>query len=358
MNDLYNEDYFDGYYHLGADLEKFPDAVIYVIMSQRGPGKTYSALRYGLRTGQQLIYMKRTKDDVDLIANEGMNMSPYEPLNRDFGINIRPRHISKGIAGFYRDGADENDPPVSYCLALNSLKNIKGMDLTSADLMILDEFVPTLGDIQVRRTEGQMLLDCYMTASRDREMRGRPPLKLVLMSNTEQLACPIMDELELVDPTSDLIMSGESYKYIEDRKILIHFIRPQEYAVTSKAQDMGMAIAMRGTSWAARAFGGEFTGNDLTNVLVQKSLKGFVCEAEVWYKRKWFYVYKNPSTSEWRACRVPHKAKKTMNLETDTGVKQFYALCTWINTALYRGKFTADCYSIYNVCANFNKVLK
>lgn len=360
MADLYKEDYNDGYYHLGADIEKYPDAVIYVIMSQRGPGKTYSALRYGLRTNQQLIYMKRTKEDVDLIANEGMSMSPYEPLNRDFDIDIKPRHISKGIAGFFRGDADVNSKPVSYCLALNALKTIKGMDLTTADLMVLDEFVPTLGDIQVRRTEGQLLLDTYMTASRDREMRGRPPLKLVLMSNTEQLACPIMDELELVDPTTELIMSGESYLYLEDRKILIHYIRPQEYEVTSKAQDMGMALCMRGTSWAARAFGGDFSGkgNDLSSVLVSKSLKGFTCEAEVIYKRKPFWVYKNRATGEWRACRVPHSAKKVMDLETDQGIRNFYALATNINIGLFHGRFTADSYSIYNVCANFNKVLK
>ena len=53
------EDYNDGYYHIGKDIEVFPDAVIYIVWSRRGPGKTYSALRYPYHKFRTL-YMKRT----------------------------------------------------------------------------------------------------------------------------------------------------------------------------------------------------------------------------------------------------------------------------------------------------------
>ena len=40
-----DERYDDGYYHIAKDIEKYPDATVYIVWSKRGPGKTYSALR-------------------------------------------------------------------------------------------------------------------------------------------------------------------------------------------------------------------------------------------------------------------------------------------------------------------------
>ena len=41
LEDLKNEDYKDGYYHISEDLKKYPDAWVYVKWSLRDPGKTY-----------------------------------------------------------------------------------------------------------------------------------------------------------------------------------------------------------------------------------------------------------------------------------------------------------------------------
>ena len=46
VNDIYLYDFDDGYYHFYKDVIDYPDADIYVVWSRRGPGKTYSFLRY------------------------------------------------------------------------------------------------------------------------------------------------------------------------------------------------------------------------------------------------------------------------------------------------------------------------
>ena len=51
------------YYHFNDDLEKYKDAWCFVVWSRRGPGKTYSALRYSYENNIPICYMKRTKDD-------------------------------------------------------------------------------------------------------------------------------------------------------------------------------------------------------------------------------------------------------------------------------------------------------
>ena len=64
-----NENFDDGYYHLLKDIIDYPDATIYVIWSQRGPGKTYSALWSSYYLHMPSMYMKRTNDDTHFLCN-------------------------------------------------------------------------------------------------------------------------------------------------------------------------------------------------------------------------------------------------------------------------------------------------
>ena len=82
MTTLIQEDYKDGYYHFSKDLHDYPDCWCYVVWSARGPGKTYSLLRYYTGQGLPFIYMKRTKDDIDIICmdSDTANLSPYKDI--------------------------------------------------------------------------------------------------------------------------------------------------------------------------------------------------------------------------------------------------------------------------------------
>ena len=214
------------YYFFPDDVRRWPDAWLYVVWSRRGPGKTYSFLRSMYENGIKFAYMKRTIKDVAMICSDkyGFDLSPFVPINRDAGTNIRPRLISDGIGAFYDTIGEDGKPvgaPTSYVLALNAIKEIKGMELSDVDFMCLDEFIPQPGEV-VKRNEGELLLSIYMTIQRDRMKRGRDPLKLVLFSNADQISTPITNEIEIVDQMADLQATGKSHYYDEDRQILLH----------------------------------------------------------------------------------------------------------------------------------------
>ena len=360
--DLFKEDYDDGYYHLGKDLEDYPDATIYVVFSGRGPGKTYSGLRYGLRNNQQIIYMKRTNDDVDIICNDsktGLDLSPYVPLNRDFGLDIFGVGIAKGIGGFWLNREDVDKPPICYCFALNALKRVKGVEASNADIMIWDECVPTSGDVQVRRkegkSEGEQCLDIYMTCNRDREARGKKEIKLVLLSNTEELTCPVYETLEIVDDITDMLAHGESKRYLADRGILIHHILPEEVPKAQMSRKSGIRRAMKGTKWEEAAFGGSF-GTDFSLITREHNFKYNQCIMQINYKRKPFFIYYNPVDFSYYACSKPHTAKRHYDFEKDNNRLKFQVreLVT-LKEAIMNGKFQAEKYTYYDVIMNFQK---
>lgn len=349
------EDYNDGYYHISADIEKYPDAVIYVVWSPRGPGKTYSGLRYPYGRFP-ILYVKRTNEDLKTICQYAGDIefdpSPYAPLNRDFNINVKPRLLQPGLGAFYN--ADENGNPtgkvVSYIASLNSIKRVKGMDLSNAEWILFDEFIPQKGEI-VKKAEGDMLLDLYETVARDRIKRGRTPLKLILFANAENISTPITNSLEIVDTMADMQAKNMSIYYDENRGIFYHHILAGEYTIND---NIGMSKAMRGTAWALKSYGGEFANNDFTNVC-DMSIKNMRCMWHLHYRRlNDAYIYLNYNTGMFYMTNIKGKPVKSYDLDRENEQKLFYFdHLIDLRKACIEDRFKFKKYSYYDLIINY-----
>ena len=347
------------YYFFMDDVRRYPAAWCYVVWSRRGPGKTYSFLRSMYENGIKFAYMKRTIKDVAMICGDkyGLDLSPYVPINRDTDTHIKPMLIADGIGGFYDQTDEEGKPtgaPFSYVMALNAIKEIKGIELSDVDYICLDEFIPQPGEV-VKRGEGELLLSIYMTVLRDRIKRGLPPVKLVLFSNADEISTPITNELEIVDLMADLTASGKSHYYDEDREILLHHITNDE--IPLKAEEMsGIFKAMAGTAWGRKAFYGDFAGNDFSGV-GKMSIKGFRPMCAVMHRKKIIYLYRNGGAvyASW----TRHNGQRFYDLSKESDQKRFYLEDLHdVREAHIEGKFRAESYSIYDLMINFKKIYK
>lgn len=356
------ENYQDGYYHFRKDLEDYPDAVAYICWSFRGPGKTYSFLRYVYEESIPFIYLKRTSDDIDLICSKSngvavdIDPSPFVPLNRDFGWNVKPFQLKKGIGAFY-NANDEGccvGEPVGRLFSLSKVKSVKGMDLSETDFINLDEFIPQSHEI-IRKKEADALLDLCLTVSRDRIARGRKPLKLVLFANSEQIACPITVGLEVLDDMAEMNVTGESIRYLKDRRILLHHILPEEAPKVSESQKQdGFFQMMNGTNWAKKAYEGLFTNNDFSNVK-RVSLKNMVPYIRLQNKNNLYYIYTRDDgmyymTFSPASCPI----KYDLNKENDQ--KLFYSNELFdLQEACIEDHMKFEKYSMYELIMNYKK---
>lgn len=350
----------DGYYHFEDDLENFPQAWCYAVWSRRGPGKTYSALWWAYQNNIPFIYMKRTDDDVDIITMRSdetpdFDPSPYAPINRDKHTNIKAVKIHNGFGAFYNfdsEGHPEGKA-VSYIISFNQIKKYKGFDFSSCLWLCFDEFIPQSGEL-CRKSEGEKLLELYMTVSRDRQKRGKEPLKLVLFANAEEISTPVTNELEIVDQMSDLQASGKSHLYIEDREILLHHITL--YEVPLKKEEMkGIYKGMYGTAWHEKAFGGSFTHNDFSNVTKRtlKRSKGFI---HLHYKTHDYYIYLNNDNGIYYMTYKPIRCMFEYDLNRENEQKRF-----WIEHGVdlrfscIEEKMKFEKYTMYDLIMNYKK---
>lgn len=357
---LKNEKLDDGYYHIFNDLLQYPDAVIVLCWSKRGPGKTYSTLWSSYSYPVPMIYMKRTNDDVEFICNETMDLSPYKPVNRDKGINVKPQLIDKGMGAFYNMTVNDEGkevpmgPPVSLILSLNKIKAIKGMDLSEYDWLVLDEFIPQPGEI-VKYKEGEMLLSLYMTIARDRQKRGRDPLKLILFANAEEISTPITNTLEVVDDMVELQASGKSHLWLPDRKILLHHITEDEIPMTEQ-EKVGIYEAMQGTAWFRKSFEGEFSGNDFSCVQ-KRSLKGYKVYCKLKYKDKFIYIYEKGNN--FYMCSSKSNCDFQYDLDRESEQKLFMRVTLPVlRDALITGHMYFEKYSHYDLISNYVKIFR
>lgn len=362
---LYDEHYDDGYYHIGKDIEAYPDAGIYVIYSGRGYSKTYSSLWYVLRHKAPFAYIRRTKADVDKMCaskDSGFDLSPFVAINRDMKTSYRPKPIFSGMAGVWEDDGSEDwdkGDPIGFIFSLNNLKEFKGADtLFDLEYMIMDEFVPGSAEVQISQQEGRRLLDTYMTFCRDRKRRGKPTPKLILLSNTARIDCPIIDTLEIGSQMLKLTGSEDPTYYDEKRKIFFHHIRPAEFPEIKKSMaDLEVAEAMQGTAWYDENIEGQFMV-DMSNIR-KVNLKGYRCECMITYNRHPFFLYYNPSQNAYYACDIPHQCNKFFDFDKDADKRRW---SLWdgfkINRALARNAFKASDWTYYDVLVRFNTRVK
>ena len=346
----------DGYYHVLYDLLMFPDAWVYFVWSKRGPGKTYSALWLCYYSDIKFIYMKRTDKDVNLILkNDNMDFdaSPYKDLKRDKGLNIVGVKIDDGIGAFYE--ADQEGEPsklLCYVLSFNKVQAYKGFGFADCEFIIFDEVIPQKGE-RIKRSEGENLLDLYMTVSRDRQKRGRRPLKMLLFCNAEEISTPVTKELEIIDDIADMNASGQSHMFT-DRKMLLHHITNEEVPITEAEED-GIYEGMKGTAWWDKAFGGYFSGNDFSNVS-KRSIRRSIPLIHVIYRKHDYYIYYNEEKGRYYMCSVPARCQYEYNLDRENEQKKFWSdFVVDLREACVNEQFKFEKYSMYDLIINYRK---
>lgn len=348
------------YYHFEDDLNKYPACWCFAIWSKRGPGKTYSSLKYAYENKIRFIYMKRTDRDVDMITQGSgkdikFDFSPYKPINRDIHSDIRAVKISDGFGAFYEFNSD-NEPvglPISYILSFNKIRQYKGYDFSDCDWIIFDEFIPQKGE-RLNRAEGELLLDLYMTVSRDRQARGKNMLKLVLFANAEEISTPVTNELEIVDDMADLNATGRTHLYNEERGILLHHITNEEIPIT-KEEKSGIYQGMYGTSWYRKSFEGEFANNDFSNVTHRtlKRCSGFI---HLHYKENDYYIYLNKENGCYYMCRKFIRCLFDFNLNRENEQKNFWmSYGIDLRNACIEERMKFETYSMYDLIVNYKK---
>lgn len=223
------------------DVREHPYAPFTYFIGPRGAGKTYSALwdnvdRYR-ESGAPFIYLRNT--DVQLKECMKETKNPFKRLNADKGWDIRLESDgSSALIWDYTPGIYEDDDGrlMGYAYALSTFRNQRGVDLSDVEHVVFDEF------IEKRRLafdQADLFFDFYETVARNREMQGKEPLHVRLLSNSQKIGNPILAEHGLIPIIERLLNQKKRRSWLSDNgDIYIELVIPDSSFATEKANSV------------------------------------------------------------------------------------------------------------------------
>lgn len=215
-----------------------------ILIGARGIGKTYGALDYCLSNKIKFLYLRRTQTQADIAGSP--IYCPVKAITPD----IYPDRSGKNLYQL----TDEEKNTYGYIAALSTFSNLRGFDSSEIEWIIFDEFIPESSE-RAMKNEGETFLNLYETVNRNRELKGKPPVFVLLMANSNQIASSILLQLQLVRPIAKMIKANQSYWYDKERSVSV--IYPIDSPISQKKA---------GTALYRLAGSGSFSDMALSNV--------------------------------------------------------------------------------------------
>ena len=251
----------NGYVNIPEVLKH--EATFIFIYGGRGTGKTYGALKEMIEGKHHFIYMRRLAAQTDIVKKE--SMQPYKTLNDDMGWSIQPFPINKYISAFYESDINDDGKVIpvgeqhGLLTSLSTFSNLRGVDGSDIDTIILDEFIPELNERPIKG-EADALFNAYETINRNRELKGEDPVKLLCLANSNRIDNPLFMELKLVRKAEKIRQDGKEYLYDPKRKMLL--IDLYKSQISEAKSDTALYQLTKGTEFYEMAIRNSFINEE------------------------------------------------------------------------------------------------
>lgn len=251
----------NGYVNIPEVLKH--EATFIFIYGGRGTGKTYGALKEMIEGKHHFIYMRRLAAQTDIVKKE--SMQPYKTLNDDMGWSIQPFPINKYISAFYESDTNEDGKVIpigeqhGLLTSLSTFSNLRGVDGSDIDTIILDEFIPELNERPIKG-EADALFNAYETINRNRELKGEDPVKLLCLANSNRIDNPLFMELKLVRKAEKIRQDGKEFLYDPKRKMLL--IDLYKSQISEAKSDTALYQLTKGTEFYEMAIRNSFINEE------------------------------------------------------------------------------------------------
>lgn len=214
----------------------------------RGTGKTYGTLKEVKqqyeKTGEKFLLMRRTQTEAEMLSKETGN--PFKQLNIDNGWSIYPQKLkNQKLVGYYNCDMDLEQErfypvgePIGFVIGLSGINLFRGFDMSDVGTIIYDEFIPLAGSRRIIRNEGDMISDLYESINRNRELNGKPPVKMVFLSNANDLANDVFISFDLVEKAEWMLRKNRFEYYDDNRGIAL--LRFDDSEISEKKQETAL----------------------------------------------------------------------------------------------------------------------
>lgn len=226
------------------------------LIGGRGTGKTYTTLLTAIEDHKRIMLMRRTQTQSDLINKP--EFSPYKAIELDkhFKVNVKP-------ASKYNSVFTIDEDIIGYSCALSTVSSLRGFDASDVDWLVYDEFISEPHERPLKN-EGTAFLNAYETMNRNRELKGKQPIKVFCLANAFNIANPIFLELGLVGRCEKMKEKSQKMFIDRERSITIAFLDASD--ISKKKSRTALYKLTKDSAFNKMALGNEFIYNPTDNI--------------------------------------------------------------------------------------------
>lgn len=308
------------------------------VIGGRGTGKTYGVLKYIVQTGTKFILMRKTQAQLDTIARTETN--PFKSVVRDLQLpySIEPQSAGTNIYTYHKTETDEDGKPiygetVGYAVALSTIANLRGFDMSDAELIVFDEFISESHERKLRN-ESDAFSNAYETINRNRELQGKRPVQVVALANANDFACPLLIGFNLVSTVERMLKQGKS-EYVNPQRSVGIFLLTDS-PISSRKSSTALYRLTTGSEFFDMAINNAFAGADDPDVraVSLSDFSPYVVVGEL-------CVYRHKSESRYYVST--HKSGSVAEYSgTGLDMKRFFAVNRQIMFAAMNGRITYE----------------
>lgn len=318
-----------------------------IIVGGRGRGKSFSAFYEMISEGRKFMYTRRTVKQINACASENgsLSLNPLIPINNVKGTDA---HFIKMRCDVTMYAIQNHGKDIGLATSLKEFANIRGFTAEYITDWIFDEFIREKHEPKMRG-EAEAFLNAYETINRNREFKGKPPLRVYLMSNSESLDSEILRYLNVTDVISKMKRRGETLKILPHRGIAINIPNDSDDFFDMKS-NTALYKLVRGTAFEKVSLYNEFAYDDMCNVGSRPLQEyRFLCSVGD------ICIMRHKSKKEYYALRMCPPAGRSVFENTERGIREFQLKYgRGLNYYYLIGKLK---FSTYSVKSDLTKIL-
>lgn len=278
-----------------------------VIIGPRQVGKTYSTLKYFLDNNIYFMYVRRTKAEFELLETDP-DLNPFLKMQAEgYQIDITEHKGVRTIGhASYNDGKVKIERKIGTGMTLEQMAGIRGFNGDKFTDLMFDEFIPEK-IVRKRAGEGDALLNAYTTINGNRELSGKPPLRMWLLANSNDLNSEILESLMLTEEVEKLVRRNKEFTLSDNYFLAL----PHSEKVIEKRKETALMKHLKGQGkFYDMAINNSFAYNDAT-LIKNMNIRGMKCIACLCG----YYVY--DASEVYYVTTIPARTRKNYT-ETDT----------------------------------------
>lgn len=274
-----------------------------LIIGARGIGKTYGTLKMTTINKNNTLFLRRLGVQIDNTMTDVS--TPWSPVCKDLKMGgTCVEKVGKGIKSVWNfKDYDEKGKPIpinllGLCTSVSTFASVRGVDFSTIDTIVLDEFIPEKRERPIKN-EAEAFFNLYESVNRNRELDGKEPVKVFMLSNSNNFINPYLVGLNVVRDIEQLYLSDHE-EYVDKNRSLYVYM-PKHVPVSEKKRKTALYTLVGDGDFSNMAIYNQFNISDES---VRRNVN--IREYNAVFGVGEVYVYKHKSRLEYYICSTKH----------------------------------------------------